>query len=142
MKKVTFCLAFLFLGTLTFAQNKTELTPARKATEKFAVLYNLDPAQQAEMLKIQERKYRNLAEIESLKSSDAILYGKKIRALQYATFKSFERVLRKDQMQIHRQQQTALRDKKAKTYKELKSGGASDAEINNQMLAIDLESLE
>lgn len=141
MKNIILSLAFLFFAGVLLAQTQTE-SPAQKATEKLAQLYNLDASQQVEMLKIQERKYRNLAEIEPLKTTDAQLYSKKVRALQYATNKSFERVLRKDQMPLHNQEQTALREKKALTYKELKTAGASQQEIDNKMLALDLESLQ
>ena len=142
MKNVILCLAFLFFAGGLLAQTKAGESPAQKATEKIVQLYNLDANQQSEMLKIQERKYRNLAEIEQLKTTDAQLYSKKVRALQYANNKSFDRILRKEQMSVHHEQQTAFREKKALAYKELKTAGASQQEIDNKMLALDLESLQ
>lgn len=142
MKNVILSLTFLLLAAGLSAQNKTDSNPAQNATEKLVHFYKLDASQQAEMLKVQERKYRNLAEIESLKTSDPQLYIQKVRALQYANDKSFERFFTEEQMALHHQQQRALREKKAVAYKELKSSGASQQEIDAKILALDLEALQ
>ena len=136
------CFAFLIFAGGLSAQDQTVKSPAQEALEKLVQQYNLDKGQEAEMLKVQERKYRNLAEIEPLKAKDPQLYTQKVKALQYANDKSFERILTNEQLAVHRQQMIELREKKAVAYKELKSAGASQQEVENKMLLLDLESLQ
>jgi len=142
MKNVMLCFAFLIFAGGLSAQNQVTESPAQEAVEKLVQQYNLDKGQAAEMLKVQERKYRNLAEIEPLQATDPQLFTKKVRALQYANDKSFERILTKEQIPVHHQQQIELREKKALAFKELKTAGASQQEIENKMLVLDLESLQ
>ncbi len=104
-------------------------------------LYNLNQKQQGEMLKIQERKYRNLAEIEPIKLSNAPLYQRKIQSIQIGNNASFERILTAEQQKTLRQQQLQLREKKAVAFKEMKSSGALQQEIDEKMMALDLEAL-
>lgn len=142
MKHVLLCLALLFASASAIAQSEAEKNPAREAAEVLAQRYQLDAKQKAEMVKIQERKYRNLGEIEPLRKTDPQLFMQKIRALQQANEKSYERVLRKEQLQLFRQEQLALREKKALVSKEMKSAGASQQEINQKMTELDLEALQ
>lgn len=141
MKNPIFCLVFLFCAFVATAQNATEKTPAQTATEKMTQLYNLNQKQQGEMLKIQERKYRNLAEIEPIKLSNAPLYQRKIQSIQAGNNASFGRILTAEQQQTLRQQQLQLREKKALANKEMKSSGASQLEIDEKMMELDLEAL-
>ena len=141
MKNVILCLALLLFASIAMAQSETGKTPAQEATEKLIQQYSLDASQQAEMLKIQERKYRNLAEIEPLKKTAPQQYLLKIRALQHANEKSFEGVLREEQIKIFRQGQISLREKKAQAYKEIKAAGSSQQEIDQKMIELDLEAL-
>lgn len=134
-------MVFLFCALGATAQNTTNKTPAQAATEKMTQLYQLDQKQQAEMLKIQERKYRNLAEIEPIKASNAPLYQRKIQSIQVGNNASFERLLNAEQKKTLRQQQLDLRNKKATANKEMKSAGASQQEIDQKMMELDLEAL-
>ena len=141
MKNQIFCLVFLFCALGATAQNAAEKTPAQQATEQMTQRYSLNQKQQAEMLKIQERKYRNLAEIEPLKMSDPGLYLRKVQSIQLGNNASFERLLSDEQEKTLRQQQLQLREKKAVAYKEMKSAGASQQEIDRKMAELDLEAL-
>ncbi len=141
MKNAIFCLVFLFCALGATAQNATDKTPAQSATEKMTQLYNLNQKQQGEMLKIQERKYRNLAEIEPIKMSNAPLYQRKIQSIQTGNNASFERILTAEQQKTLRQQQLQLREKKAVANKEMKSSGASQQEIDKKMMELNLEAL-
>lgn len=141
MKNPIFCLVFLFCALGATAQNATEKTPAQVATDHATQLYNLSQKQQVEMLKIQERKYRNLAEIEPIKQSNAPLYQRKIQSIQLGNTASFERLFNAEQQKTLRQQQLQLREKKAAAYKEMKSAGASQQEIDKKMMELDLEAL-
>lgn len=142
MKNVLLCLALLFASAGAIAQSEADKNPAREAAEVLAQRYQLDAKQKAEMVKIQERKYRNLGEIEPLKKTDPQKFMQKIRSLQQANEKSYERVLRKEQLQLFRQEQLALREKKALVSKEMKSAGASQQEINQKMTELDLEAMQ
>lgn len=142
MKNITLCLTFMLLASAFSLQAQTPESPSAQATAELSQRYGLNAAQNAQMLKIQERKYRNLSEIEPLKISDPVLYGQKIRALQLGHDKSIERMLTQEQMKIHHQQRTAFREKKALAFKEMKSAGASQAAIDARMLQLDVESLQ
>ncbi|MBI1223814.1 MAG: hypothetical protein GC192_01140 [Bacteroidetes bacterium] len=141
MKNPIFCLVFLFCALGATAQNATEKTPAQTATEQLTKLYNLNQKQQGEMLKIQERKYRNLEEIEPIKTSNPALYQRKIQSIQSGNNASFERILTAEQNKTLRQQQLQLREKKALAYKEMKSSGAPQQDIDRKMMELDLEAL-
>lgn len=141
MKNLILCLVLLFAAFGANAQTATGKTPAQEATEKMAQVYGLTTKQQSQMLEIQERKFRNLAEIEPLKMSDPTTYLQKVRSLQLGQNASFERILNEQQRETMKEQQRQLRDKKAVAYKELKTAGASEQEISQKMIQYDLEAL-
>ncbi len=92
--------------------------------------YKLTEKQQAEMLTIQERKYRNFGEIENLRESDPTKFIEKIRALKIGTDGSIQRMLNEDQLVIFRQEKAEFRKLKSTIYSELKSSGASQMQID------------
>ncbi|MBI5914831.1 MAG: hypothetical protein HY842_05600 [Bacteroidetes bacterium] len=141
MKNVISCLALLFFAFGAAAQSGAAKTPAQDAVEKLAQLYGLNATQQADMLKIQERKLRNLAEIGPLKISDPQAYLRKVQAIQLGNNESFERIFNADQKKMLKQQQVALREKKAVVFKEMKTAGSAQQEIDKKMLELDLEAL-
>ena len=141
MKNLLLSLAFLFAALGANAQTADANNPAQQATEKMTQLYGLNSVQQAEMLKIQARKYRNLADVETLKATDPSEYILKIRTIQSGNNLSIERLLDDEQIKTFRQQQHQLREKKAIAYKQLKTNGASQQEIDKAMIAYDLEAL-
>lgn len=142
MKNLILCVVCLFCAFGAMAQaTPKSTTPAQEATLKMTQLYSLNEVQQAEMLKIQERKYRNLAEIEPLKISDPNAYVQKIRSIKLGNDASFDRILNAEQMTIYKQEQQKLREKKAVVYKEMKSAGSPQQEIDNKMTMLDLEAL-
>ncbi len=130
------------VATGIFAQTDVGKSPAQKATDELVSIYSLDAKQEASMLKIQQREYRNLSEIEPIKESNPSLYIQKVRALQYAQEVSFRKLLNKDQMQIFTQKLVQLRERKAQVYKEMKSAGASQTDIDKKVLELDLEALQ
>ncbi len=142
MKNFLTCLFFSFLAWGAAAQELTATSPAQQATDKLSQFYGLDAKEQAEMLKVQEHKLRNLAEIEPIKKTDPGLYIQKVRALQIGTEKSIERILTEDQIKLLRQQQISMREEKALAYKELKSSGATQQEIDQKMMELDLKAIQ
>lgn len=141
MKHVLLSLAFLLFAGGMFAQTETEKTPAQKDTEALVAEYQLSDEQAAEMLKVQQRKYRNLKEFEPLMNQDVKLYLRKLRALISATDSSFRRILNEEQLELYNQKQVELRKQKAQRYKELKAAGASQFEIDKQLIQLDLEAI-
>jgi hypothetical protein len=114
---------------------------AQQATEKYTQLYGLDEKQQADMLEIQERKLRNLAEIEPLKASDPTGYTLKLRSVQGGNHASIQRLLNEEQIKLFRQEQQRLREEKSNAYKVLKASGASQQEIERKMIEYDLQTM-
>jgi hypothetical protein len=143
MKNLMTCLALMFFATIDInAQTALATTPtAQQATEKLTQLYGLDDKQQADMLEIQERKLRNLAEIEPLKASDPTGYTLKLRSAQAGTLASIQRLLNEEQVKLFRQEQQRLREEKANAYKLLKTSGASQQEIERKMIEYDLQTM-
>lgn len=143
MKNLIFSalLMFFAFGAMAQTASTDNADPAQAATEQMTLLYGLNENQQQEMLKIQERKYRNLAEIEPLKKTDPSGYILKIRSIQLGNNASFERILNAEQLTTLKQQQFKLREKKAVAFKEMKSAGASQQEIDKKMTELDFEAL-
>jgi flagellar biosynthesis GTPase FlhF len=142
MKRLILCLSILIVAAGIFAQTNTEKSPAQKATDELVQVYSLDANQAAAMLKIQQREYRNLSEIEPVKESNPPLYIQKIRALQYAQEVSFRKLLNEEQMQIFIQKIRQLRERKAQVYKEMKAAGASQEDIDKKVIELDVEALQ
>jgi hypothetical protein len=141
MKKLIANLALVFLTTGIFAQTAKEASLAQQATDKLVEMYKLDSKQSEEVLKIQERKFRNLAEFEPLKKTDPSKYVQKVRSMQQANDASFLRLLNRDQQLLFQQQQSDLRKKKSELFKELMDAGASQQAIEAKILQFELETM-
>ncbi len=113
MKKLLFSAFMLCFALSTFAQSAGAKSTASEDTQLLVKMFNLDAKQSQQMLVIQQRKYRNLAEIESLKTSNPDVYAKKIQAIDYGTDASVRRLLNKEQMRLYRNNQAAERKKRA-----------------------------
>lgn len=133
MKKLFFGIFALLLVNLIATQGFAQQNAAKMAGE-LAKIYNLDDDQSATMLKIQERKLRNLSEIEHLKGSDEKMYRHKRKAIYQSTDASIRRMLREDQMAIYKQRSNEWRVKKADKTAELKAQGKSLEEIEDALL--------
>ncbi|MAT54217.1 MAG: hypothetical protein CMN32_07020 [Saprospirales bacterium] len=141
MKHLLLSLTFLLFAGGLFAQTETKKSPAQKDTEALVAEYQLNDDQAAEMLKVQERKYRNLKEFEPLMNQDVKLYLRKLRALVNATDASFRRILNDEQIKTYNQKKQELRQQKAQLYKEMKAAGASQFEIDKKLVQLDLEAI-
>ncbi len=135
MKNVFFCFVLLLLGLQVQAQDQT--TIAQADADKLIELYQLDDQQQVTMLEIQERKQRNLAEIEPLRATDVKRFQHKLRAIHYSTDASIRRLLKEEQMDTYRQARIEWRTRRAAKVKELKEAGASAEEIEAALLELE-----
>ena len=116
------------------AQDAGERQAARQATDELAAVYSLSEAQVSQMLVIQERRFRNLAEIEPLKDSDPTLYRIKLRNIRFGTDASIERMLNPEQRPILDRQRAERRRQEAARLRELQQQGASKEEITEAIL--------
>ena len=110
---------------------------AQKAANELASAYSLSDVQKTEMLIIQQRKARNLTEIQSLKSTDRATYIKKLKAIRYGTDASIKRLLNKDQMEVFYTKSRERRQKESDVMSEMKAAGASQEEIQEALAQID-----
>ncbi|MBU6340044.1 MAG: hypothetical protein KGS48_00995 [Bacteroidetes bacterium] len=110
---------------------------ARDATDALVKKYNLNADQSKQMYQIQQRKQRNLADIQADKTSNSALYGAKLQAIQKGTLNSIRGVLNnKAQVDLYNKTQAEVRRKKADKRKELMVKKSSKAEIDAAMLEI------
>ena len=135
MKKVLFILIGLFFYSGAFSQIYS--TAARTATDNLVKLYNLDKEQKVHMLKIQERKVKNLRDIQGLEEKDTELYYKKKKVILYQESTAIKRLLHPDQKKIFLAEAKKKRNKQAELMKRLKSQGASMEEIHKALLKLD-----
>ena len=146
MNKLLFSLILLLLGGASLQAQKTEAPAAptstndveiRKATEALTAKYQLNADQAKQMYTIQVRKAKNLAQIESLKSSDPALYRAKVQNVQKGTLANIQRILTtKDQVALYKKTQSDLRVQRNKRQKELVGNKASKEAIENTLLDI------
>lgn len=133
MKKfLTAIVALLFVTAL-----QAQSFNAQKAADQLAGIYSLNAEQKAEMVTIQQRKARNLSEIQSLKTSDKATYIKKLKAIRYGTDASIKRMLNKEQMEVYYAQSKARRQKEADLMNKMKQEGASPEQIQAALAEID-----
>lgn len=141
MKNAILSIAFLLLGLTTFAQSASDHATAQSLTDELVTKYNLNEKQQAEMLVVQQRKFRNLGEIEGLKKTDPVLHIEKIKALTLANDYEMEKILSKDQFATYRLNQVEYRKQKAKVFQEMKDKGATQTQIDYKISLIEEEAL-
>jgi tRNA A37 N6-isopentenylltransferase MiaA len=141
MKKYLLIISALFLTLSGFAQQGEAATDpeVQRVVEKFKAKYNLDEVQAAKMVKIQQRRMRNLDEIASLAQSDPTTFLQKRQAINKGTEVSVKMMLNKDQREVFDKDRTAIRLKKAEKMAELKGKGLSPQEMESHLLAIEDE---
>jgi hypothetical protein len=149
MKQLLALAFFLFLGAANgLAQQKTETAPAtspidaiaREAAEKLVKKYALNADQGKEMFAIQQRKLRNMSEIDSLKTSNRSLYLAKLESLQKGTLASIRRSLRtKEQIDLYDKTQKEVRTQRAEKQKEFAGKNASKEDVKAALLEIYIE---
>jgi len=121
------------------AQSSAAREAAREATESLTATYGLSEVQIPQMLEIQERRFRNLEEIEPLKSTDEVLYRQKLRNIRYGTEASIQSILSADQRPILEKERVERRKQEAARLKMLQESGASKAEIQEALLEMETE---
>lgn len=131
MKKLFLSLSVLLIATFVFAQDNNA---AQQATDEFVKIYDLDEKQAAQMLVIQERKQRNLSQINGMKTTDVKKYRHKKRAIMQSTDASIRRMLTEEQMLIYKQKRIEWREARAARVVELKESGMDKDQIEDTLL--------
>lgn len=140
MKKFTFSLLVLcFMAATSFAQKSADATTI---TAKLTKMYTLTDAQVAQMQVIQERKYRNLSEIEGLKSTDSEKYILKLRSIQTGNDASIKKMLTEEQRVIFDKQRMANREMMAVEYKQLQAAKLSKEKMDDKIIALEMKKLD
>lgn len=125
----------LFLSLSLGAQDMTDsATAVEQAVAEQTALYSLTADQQESMRLIEERRLRNLAEIEPLRSSNYRLFLEKSKSNRVNTEGSIRRMLTPDQREIHDQQLIQYRQETSDMIKQLRQEGKSKEEIELRLL--------
>lgn len=130
------CLLPLFLLALT-ANSQSEAADVSAQTDALSQVYDLNDAQKGEMFKIQERKMRNLASIQHLQTENEELYYQKLKALQYNTDISIQRILNSDQMKVFYARSVDRRQRQADLARKLQNDGVTPKEIERAILEME-----
>jgi hypothetical protein len=152
MKKSLFILFLLFTAAVSSQAQQVEAAPAavpttgttgvndievRKATDALAAKYSLSADQAKQMYTVQLRKAKNLAQIESLKTSDPALYQAKVQNVQKSTLSGIRKILNnKEQVALYQKTQNEIRIARNKKQKELVAQKASQQEVTAALLTI------
>ena len=135
MKKIILSGLLALFVVSAFAQKpNTEERPAETATKALVEKYQLTPTQEAKMLKIQTRKFKNMDQFASLETSDVNKYLQKMASNARQTRFSIRMMLNKEQAKILDQEEMDLRKKRADISQKMQKDGASKLEIQKALL--------
>jgi len=131
-------LLLLFLASMSFAQSSTNQSrQLEEATQALMQQYNLDAEQQAEIRRLQEYKFENLQELETIKTSQPELYLKKRNVIFKQTRMALRSALNPQQRTIFDAEQADLKRQKEALLREKRAAGASKVEIQGLLLELE-----
>lgn len=123
-------LVFLFL-IVGVAVGQTQ--NATTETQEWNTSYDLTTEQLAEVTTIVARKYRNLAELESLKTQDALLYKRKYQGIMKQTKVQVRRLLNTEQVIAFDAKETARKATIRSEAKAMMASGVNKEEISKHL---------
>ncbi|MCB0636378.1 MAG: hypothetical protein KDC54_07155 [Lewinella sp.] len=133
MKFFFSCFLFLALGLTMTAQTTSEKSVDEVVAE-YTTKYQLTAEQQVEMRQIEERRRRNLAEIQPFQATDQQLFWAKRKALRENTEGSVRRMLTPAQREIHDQELVRYRLETSNLIEQWRAEGKSKEEIEQLLL--------
>ena len=138
MKKILLSSLMLFMMVSIFAQKNTDAdqSSAEAVTQVLVEKYKLTDAQTAKMLKIQQRKLKNDAEIAPLEATDIDKYLAKMSGNEEQTNFSVRRILDRDQAKLLTKEEVDLRLKRAGVSARMQKEGASTLEIKKALIKV------
>lgn len=143
MKKTVLTLVSLLFTVLVFAQKEVPdmaknanqgVSSAQKATIEWVKLYDLDADQARATLAIQEAKYRNLADIEPLKTQNKDVYVQKRLSSFDIANTEFMTLLDARQLKIFKQKEIERSAKYENIVSVMKKTGYSDEVIQQKLM--------
>lgn len=138
MKKIFLsCLLAFLLGNVFAQKNVIKDKSPEAVTEQLVAKYNLTPAQEAKMLKIQTRKVKNLNEFATLENSNFEKYIQKASNNENQTRYSMRLILNKEQIEILNEEEATLRRKRAGLSARMQKNGATSTEIKKALLELE-----
>jgi len=140
MKKILLCLLCLLPVVLLPAQKSmTDDGQAVERTAKLKQMLTLDTDQEAAVLKIQERKSTQLAELRDLEQKDMSKYYKKLQNIHEGNEIAVQRLLRKDQLTAYYAYRHTLRVQKSQLVKKMKVSNASQLDIDEAVRRLEYD---
>jgi hypothetical protein len=130
--KIKMLLFFLLLGGIVSAQERS--ATVEQAVQEHIARYNLSDEQVAQMYVIEERRERNLQEIEVLRESNYRLYLEKQQSVRNNSEGTIRQVLHKEQRYILDQEQAAYRQATSNLIQQMRQEGKSKEEIELALL--------
>ncbi len=134
MRKVLLCFIISAVALTVSAQSDNVSSEVTQAVAEMTSLYSLDAKQVEQMTVIQQRYFRNMADIAPLQNTDKTKYLQKLSANRKGTDASINRMLTPTQRVIFSEQQAQRRITEAQIIKELKAQGLSNEEIKLQVI--------
>jgi hypothetical protein len=134
MRKVLLCFIISAVALTVSAQSDNVSNEVTQAVAEMSNLYTLDAKQVEQMTVIQQRYFRNMADIAPLQNTDKTKYLQKLSANRKGTDASINRILTPTQRVIFSEQQAQRRITEAQIIKELKAQGLSNEEIKLQVI--------
>ncbi len=139
MKTILVCV-FAILGIFSLAaQSSIDTEEVRKATDELTAKYGLSREQVQQVLVIQERRLRNLAEIEPLKNTDEALYRQKLKNIRMGAEASLERILTPQQRPILERERVERRKQNAAKLRQMELDGVPKEDILKAMEEMESE---
>ncbi|HMG14439.1 MAG TPA: hypothetical protein VK590_03260 [Saprospiraceae bacterium] len=130
-------LVFSLSCSLYSQESKALRADAQKLTTPLVTKYGLSKAQEAQMLKVQERKLKNTEDIQIFKNTDELMYYKKKKSIQEGTDFSIRKLLNKTQMVKYNQDRALVRLKRANTEKILRAKGVTGFDLDKALIDIE-----
>jgi hypothetical protein len=133
-KALLFSICLMFGSFVSQAQNADAV---RAEVTKMTTRYTLDADQIVEMERIQQRKQRNLTQIEVIKTQNPYLYTRKKQSIYDGTTASTKRLLKDKQLSEFQKNQIALRAARATKLIEAKEKKWSKLQIQAALLEVE-----
>lgn len=130
--KIKMLLFFLLLGGIVSAQERS--AAVEQAVQEQTVRYSLSAEQVAQMYVVEERRERNLQEIEVLRESNYRLYLEKKKSVRTHSEGNIRQILDNEQRFILNQEQAAYRQATSNLIQQMRQEGKSKEEIELALL--------
>ncbi|WP_044086320.1 hypothetical protein [Lewinella cohaerens] len=130
--KIKMLLFFLLLGGIVSAQERS--AAVEQAVQEQTARYNLSAEQIVQMYVVEERRERNLQEIEVLRESNYRLYLEKKQSVRKNSEGTIRQILHKEQRFILDQEQAAYRQATSNLIQQMRQDGKSKEDIELALL--------